>query len=144
MPRNNCLKEKILQFCPDSSKHKLKDVFRTRWVERIEGMDVFEDLFVPVYHSWLTMKENNDIVHYNNETSAKAESLFKLIDGFEFIITLVITCSILDYLLPATWKLQFKDLDAAKSADIISSLKSSIKTLELLWMNIIANGTRMH
>ena len=144
MPRNNCLKEKILQFCPDSSKHKLKDVFRTRWVERIEGMDVFEDLFVPVYHSWLTMKENNDIVHYNNETSAKAESLFKLIDGFEFIITLVITRSILDYLLPATWKLQFKDLDAAKSADIISSLKSSIKTLELLWMNIIANGTRMH
>ena len=144
MPRNNCLKEKILQFCPDSSKHKLKDVFRTRWVERIEGMDVFEDLFVPVYHSWLTMKENNDIVHYNNETSATAESLFKLIDGFEFIITLVITRSILDYLLPATWKLQFKDLDAAKSADIISSLKSSIKTLELLWINIIANGTRMH
>ena len=99
---------------------------------------------MPVYHSWLTMKENNDIVHYNNETSAKAESLFKLIDGFEFIITLVITRSILDYILSATRKLQFKDLDAAKSADIISSLKSSIKTLELLCMNIIANGTRMH
>ena len=29
MPRNNCLKEKILQFCPDSSKLKLKDVGRT-------------------------------------------------------------------------------------------------------------------
>ena len=26
VPQNNCLKEKILQFCPDSSKHKLKDV----------------------------------------------------------------------------------------------------------------------
>ena len=91
-------------------------------------MDVFEDLFVPVYHSLLTMKEN--IVHYNNETSAKAESLFKLIDDFECIITLVITCSILDYLLPATRKLQSKDLDVAESADIISSLKSSIQNLK--------------
>ena len=92
-------------------------------------MDVFEDLFVPVYHFLFTMKENNDIVHYNNETSAKAESLFKLTDDFQFIITLVITSSILDYLLPATRKLQSKDLDVAKSADIIYSLKSSIRNL---------------
>ena len=28
-------------------------------------MDVFGDLFVPLF----TMKENNDIVHYNNETN---------------------------------------------------------------------------
>ena len=40
-------------------------------------MDVSEDFFVPVYHSLLTTK-NNDIVHYNNEISAKAESLLKL------------------------------------------------------------------
>ena len=37
------------------------------------------------------MKENDDIVHYNNETSLKAESLFKLVDDFEFIVTLVVT-----------------------------------------------------
>ena len=126
VPQNNCLKEKILQFCPDSSKHKLKDVCSTRWVKRLEGMDAFEDLFVPVYHSLIIMKENNDIVHYNNETSPKAESLFKLTDDFEFIITLVITCSILDYLLPTTQKLQSKGLDVAISADIMSSLKSTI------------------
>ena len=47
----------------NSSKHELKDVCRTRWVEQIEGMDVFEDLF----RSLLTMKENNNIVHYNND-----------------------------------------------------------------------------
>ena len=74
MPRNSCLKDKILQVFPDSSKHKPKDICRTRWVQRIEGMDVFQELFVPVYHFLLTVKENNDIFHYNNETSAKAES----------------------------------------------------------------------
>ena len=73
VPRKNCLEDKILLYCPESLKHKLKDVCRTRWVERIEGMDVFEELFVPVYYSLLVMKENNDTVHYNNETSAKAE-----------------------------------------------------------------------
>ena len=92
-------------------------------------MGVFEDLFVPVYHSLLTMEENNDKVHYNNGTSATAQSLLKIIDDFEFIVILVITRCILDYVLPATWKLQSKDLDVAKSVDIISNLKSSIQNL---------------
>ena len=72
---------------------------------RIEGMNVFEDVFVFVYHSLLTTNENNDIIHYNNETSAKAEFLFKLIDDFEFIITWVITSSILVYQLAESQKL---------------------------------------
>ena len=67
-------------------------------------MNVFEDVFVFVYHSLLTAKENNDIIHYNNKTSDKAEFLFKVIDDFEFIITWVITCSILVYQLAASQK----------------------------------------
>ena len=123
VPRKNCLEDKILLYCPESLKHKLKDVCRTRWVERIEGMDVFEELFVPVYYSLLVMKENNDTVHYNNETSAKAESLFKLVDDFEFIVTLVVTRSILDYLLQA------KDLDLAQPMYLIQNLKLTIANL---------------
>ena len=110
-------------------KHKLKDVCRTRWVERIEGMDVFEELSVPVYYSLLVMKENNDTVHYNNETSSKAESFFKLVDDFEFIVTLVVTRIILDYLLPVTHKLQAKDLDVAQSMDLIQNPKLTITNL---------------
>ena len=59
----------------------------------------------PVYHSLLIMKEKTDIFQYNKETSVKVESLFKLIYDLEFIITLVIICNILDYLLPAPPKL---------------------------------------
>ena len=129
VPRKNCLEDKILLYCPESLKHKLKDVCRTRWVERIEGMDVFEELFVPVYYSLLVMKENNDTVHYNNETSAKAESLFKFVDDLEFIVTLVVTRSILDYLLPVTRKLQAKDVDVAQSMDLIQNLKLTIANL---------------
>ena len=53
-------------------------------MEGIQGMDVFEDVFVPVYHTSFTMKENNDIAHYNNESSAEAESLFELINVLNF------------------------------------------------------------
>ena len=56
-------------------------------------------------------------------------TLFKLIDDFEFFITLVIIRSILDYLLTATRKLQSKDLDVTRSPDIISSLKATIQNL---------------
>ena len=92
-------------------------------------MDILENLFVSFYHSLLTLQENNYIFYYNNETSAKSASLFKLIDDFEFIVTFVITCKILDYLLPATRKLQSKDVDTTRSTHVISSLKL-FKTLE--------------
>ena len=129
VPRENCLEVKVLLYCPESLKHKLKDVCRTRWVEKIEGMDVFKEPFVPVYYSLLVMKKNNDTVHYNNETSAKADSLFKLVNDFEFIVTLVLTRSILAYLLPVTRKLQAKDLDVAQSIDLIQSLKLTFENL---------------
>ena len=59
----------------------------------------------------------------------KAESLFKLLDDFEFIVTLVLTRSILDYFLPVTRKLQAKDLDVVQSMNLIQSLKLTIENL---------------
>ena len=59
----NCFEDKTLLYCSESLKHNIKDVCRTRWVERIEGMDIFEKPFVPVYYSLVVMKENNDTVH---------------------------------------------------------------------------------
>ena len=42
VPRKNCVKDKILLYCPESLKHKLKVVCRTRLVETTEDIDVFE------------------------------------------------------------------------------------------------------
>ena len=75
------------------------------------------------------MKENNDTVHYNNETSSKAESVFKLADDFEFIFNMAASRSILDYFLPVTRKHQAKDLYVAQSVDLIQSLKRTMENL---------------
>lgn len=55
-----------------------------------------------LYHTLFTIKENNDKIYCNNEASGKAEPWFKVADDFEFNITLVMTRSILDYLVLAT------------------------------------------
>ena len=49
--------------------------------------------------------------------------MFKLVDDFEFIVTLVVTRSILDYLLQA------KDLDLAQPMYLIQNLKLIIANL---------------
>ena len=49
--------------------------------------------------------------------------MFKLVDNFEFIVTLVVTRSILDYLLQA------KDLDLAQSMYLIQNIKLTIANL---------------
>lgn len=60
------------------------------------------------------MKENSGTVLCNSETLFKEESFFKLVDAFEFIVTLVVPLSTLNYLLPVTNKLQAYDFDVAQ------------------------------
>ena len=43
----------------DSKKTRLPDICRTRWVERIKGLDTFEELFVPVFNLLDDMSNGN-------------------------------------------------------------------------------------
>ena len=38
------------EFNPESSKDKLVDVCRTRWVERIDGLELFVTLFPSIWN----------------------------------------------------------------------------------------------
>ena len=52
------------------------------------------------------MIEYNEATHFNDETSVKAESLFKLLIDSELIVTLVISGNNIDYFLPVICKLK--------------------------------------
>ncbi|XP_046854203.1 52 kDa repressor of the inhibitor of the protein kinase-like [Xenia sp. Carnegie-2017] len=41
----------------DSKKTRLPDVCRTRWVERVKGLDTFEELFVQILTHWITWQK---------------------------------------------------------------------------------------
>ena len=40
----------------------LRMSLRNRWVGKKDGIDIFEEHFVPVDHSLLTMNESNDVL----------------------------------------------------------------------------------
>ena len=63
---------------------------------------------------------------FNQDTSAKATSFYKLIGSFDFLSSLVITRSILDLILPITQLLQGPAIDIADATHLIESLKSLI------------------
>ena len=63
---------------------------------------------------------------FNQDTSAKATSFYKLMTSFDFRSSLVITRSILDLTLPVTQLLQGPAIDIADATHLIESLKSLI------------------
>ena len=42
----------------ETRKTHLSDICRTRWVECVEGMDTFTELFAPIHHPLCNMKDN--------------------------------------------------------------------------------------
>ena len=104
-------------------KKKLKDVCRTRWVARVDGMNVFEDLYVSMFYAFQEMSENAE-KQCNPATSSKATTILATISSFTFIVSLVIARQILDMTLPVTQLLQAKNNDILDGIELIQSLKN--------------------
>ena len=120
--RQMLLEKNVLKYCPDSNKMKLKDVCRTRWIERVNGMDIFQELFVPIFFTLSEMSLNAERV-CNPATSSKATSFLALISSFQFIVALVISRNVLDLTLPVTQLLQAKINDVMVGMHLIDALK---------------------
>ena len=121
--RQIMLEKSIATYCPESRVTKLKDVCRTRWVERITGMDTFEELFVPIYFTLDEMSLNLN-KQCNRDTSDKACSFLKLISSFSFIVSLVITRHVFDLTIDVTTLLQAKKIDIIGCLQMIKTLKN--------------------
>ncbi|XP_065639606.1 52 kDa repressor of the inhibitor of the protein kinase-like [Hydra vulgaris] len=66
------------------------------------------------------------------DTSSQASCFLKLVTSFDFIASLVITRTVLDYTIPVTQMLQGKTFDICDGLGSISALKSYISTLRSL------------
>ena len=58
-----------------SAQTKLKDGCKTRWVERIDGLEVFLDLFIPLVHT----------LQFKFEIKVKVSSIQKLAGNLLFL-----------------------------------------------------------
>ena len=91
---------------------KLKDVCRTCWIERVNGMDTFEELFIPIICCLEKMKFNRD----------------KTCNTSQFAACLVLTKSVLEITLPVTQVLQSKSIDICDGLHLIESFKALVIT----------------
>ena len=89
----------------------------------VEGLDVFQELFVPLYHTLDDMSTNLE-GKFKPSLSSDASSLLTLISRFDFVVALVITRNILDLTLPETQLLQGKSIDVMDGIHLIDSLKN--------------------
>ncbi|XP_065664810.1 zinc finger MYM-type protein 1-like [Hydra vulgaris] len=126
--RQQNLEDHIERTAPVAGKKKLKDVCRTRWVEKVKGLDTFQELFIPLVSCIEEMSLNVN-KSFNHSTSSSASSLLKLITGFDFIVALCITRNVFDITLPVTRMLQSKSNDIYDGLNLIRALKDVISSL---------------
>ena len=90
----------------------MKDLRRTRWVERHEAYEVFIDLFLPL----ISLEEivRASPAEWNRETRSVAHSYLLALSQFSFIVTLVVTQKILAYTKGLSIKLQGRYIDALR------------------------------
>ena len=104
-------------------KTKLVDVCRTRWVERIEGLDTFNKLFILLFYLLQEIRISSTDEYNKN---IKRDALSNCISRFDFIVPLVITRYAPDWTLAVTQLLQGKTINVMDGIHLISSLKDHV------------------
>ena len=122
--RQKCLEENVAKHTTETLKKKFLPLWRTRWVERINALEVALDLLIVVVQSFCDMIENHD-KDWNRDTMNQASSLIKSID-FEFIINLLIVQRILAYTNGVTTASQKQGIDCVNVFNQIQVLIRSL------------------
>ncbi len=121
--RQHFLEHVIASISPAEKKHKLKDLCRTRWVQRIDSYIVFYDLYPAI------VKTMEFRVWWDSETLTKANGFLRQLCSFEFLVSFSVTMRVLSSLRSLTVKLQKKAKDILSAYDLISDVQMELGLL---------------
>ena len=130
--RQQHLISKIRLLMPAANHFVLVNVCRTRWIERIDGMDRIVELLHPVVATLEDISMNRNAPsdgNWNQNSRNDAKALINAIT-FSFIITVVIVRHILDLTRPLTVRLQKKAMDLLKAREEVLLLKSALRGMQ--------------
>ena len=141
--RQRALETAIATTQPESSVHKLKDLCRTRWVQRIDSLNIFCSLFESVHHCFETICCDGSTL-WSSDSLTDARTLQLSIATTEFLSALVITKSCLSNLQGLTSSLQSETKDivtAVREVDIVTAtlrnIRGSIDSHHCKWWSAI-------
>ncbi len=106
---------------PSSTHKKLTDICKTRWVQRLDSLQVFTELLTPVVETLEDIKSNSG-GSWNTESITKANGLCHQITEFSFLLTLTVARECLMYTRGVTVKLQKRSLDAKQAYDDVTEI----------------------
>ncbi len=141
--RQRALETAILNTQPESTVHKLKDMCRTRWIQHIDAIDVFQLLYKSIIACFESICTDGPRM-WSSDSITDARCLQLSITTTEFICAQVITNVCLKYVHALTLSLQTeaKDLIAAiNDVDtVISTLENvreNIETYHSCWFQVV-------
>ena len=121
--RQECLESHVIS--DETAKSELLPLCRTRWVERLNALEVTLDLSQAVVRTFTDMVVNAN-KQWNRDTVTQVSALLKRFD-FEFLVNLVLAQKLLAYTSSITTRLQSKGFDIVKACEEIQLV---IRTLE--------------
>ena len=149
--RNNLLLCVIEKDSPDAKKTTLKNMCKTRWVERHEAYEVFFALFLCIMRALEVMANERLFAgqcgdaawSWDIDTKNKASGLANAISSFSFIITLLTAMECLSVLKPLSVKLRKRDLDvyeanthSNKVTDDLQDIQDNIEDIWTEWFDL--------
>ncbi|XP_065064865.1 52 kDa repressor of the inhibitor of the protein kinase-like [Rhopilema esculentum] len=120
--------DKIKSLFPQSRHNHLIDVCRTRWVARIDGLEVFVELFQAIVAALAEVKDNLEGT-WSSDSCRDASGLFYGTVSFQFIVTLVVVYRCLALTRPLTKQLQATDYDVVKCVEKVKFLNGLLSKL---------------
>ena len=103
--RDDPLSKTMKELLPSVRRNHLIDVCKTRWVARIDGLDMFVEVYLVIVATLEEIRCNTE-GSWNNESTQKANSLYHSIINFQFLVTLVIASRCLEVTGALTKQLQ--------------------------------------
>lgn len=107
-----------------SKRTKLKELCRTRWVERHDAFEVFIDFLPAIVES---IEHYSHLPNTRTPGAADASSLYNSITRFDFIVSLVIVFKCLAYVRGLSKSLQQRSLDIGLAFQQVSLVKSCLQ-----------------
>lgn len=126
--RQRKLEEAIDRVQAGSAVKKLKDLCRTRWVERIDALDRFKKLHSSLVSCFETISTKGSRC-WTPDSLTDAITLLLAISTSDFLSALVITSSSLSYLMALTKSLQSEAKDIVEAVTEINNLKCVVQDL---------------
>ena len=121
--RQRKLEEAIETTQPESSVRKLKDLCRTRWIERIDALQRFQQL-LPSVVACMESIASEGLRAWSSDSVTDATTLLLALSTTEFISALVIITACLKHLLGLTRSLQAEAKDIVQAVSEINSVKA--------------------